>query len=365
MTSLTMDAFLKNESHRVIFRSITGSYAYGTAIESSDQDTVGVFVMPKAYYLTSEDPVRQVADERNDHRLYSLKHFFELASCANPNLLDTLFMPDDCVLHDSPYWALVKSNRHLFVSQLAVKSYGKYAFSQIKKARGQNKAVHNPQPAQPPKAEDFCRLIPLTSTSGLPGRPLPLEAAEVNLDECHVAAVEHTATLFRLYHYGPEARGVFRNGMLVCESIPYDDEQTHCIGLLHFNVQAFECAKRQHRQYWEWRAKRNEQRWKTQEQGLIDYDVKNMMHTFRLLYSGLNIMRNGEPLVRFTGALREELLAIRLGLFSYDQLIEKATLLSEELNALKGKVTLPETVNQKKIAELLLAVTERWEQDYA
>ena len=365
MATWTLESFLKTESHRVIFRAITGSHAYGTNLVSSDHDTVGVFVMPAAYYLTADEPLRQVADERNDHRLYALKHFFELAREANPNLLDALFMPADCVLQESPYWAMVKARRSLFLSKVAAKSYGEYAFSQIKKARGQNKAVHNPQPLEPPKAEDFCRVIPLGKTAELPGRPMTLDAAGVALAECHVAAVEHTTSLFRLYHYGPQARGVFRNGMLVCESIPYDDERTRCVGLLHFNEQAFEHAKRQHRHYWTWRANRNEQRWQTQEAGLMDYDAKNMMHTFRLLSSGLHILREGKPLVRFSGAQREELLAIRRGAFSYDQLIEKATHLADELKTLKVHSALPETADKDAINALLMEVTERWENDHA
>ena len=42
---------------------------------------------------------------------------------------------------------------------------------------------------------------------------------------------------------------VFRNGMLVCESIPKEDENARFIGLLLFNCQAFEAAKVKHHEY--------------------------------------------------------------------------------------------------------------------
>ena len=161
------------------------------------------------------------------------------------------------------------------------------------------------------------------------------------------------------------ANGVFRNGMLVCESIPREDEKSHFAGLLLFNKDAFEHAKIQHKQYWTWRQNRNESRWRDQEQGVLDYDAKNMMHTFRPLYSGLNILRNGEPLVRFSGEKLAELKAIRQGTFSYDELITKAQVLSDELAALRGHCDLPESVDHGKIGDLLLEITEMWEQDHA
>ena len=102
-----------------------------------------------------------------------------------------------------------------------------------------------------------------------------------------------------------------------------------------------------------------------QEKGLLDYDAKNMMHTFRLLYSGLNIMRNGEPLVRFSGEKLAELMAIRQGQFKYEELIEKSQMLFEELASLREKSVLPETADKDKIRDLLLEITDMWERDHA
>lgn len=170
---------------------------------------------------------------------------------------------------------------------------------------------------------------------------------------------------FRLYDYGEKAKGVFRNGMLVCESIPKEDENARFIGLLLFNRQAFEAAKVKHRQYWQWYKKRNPSRWQKQESGELDYDAKNLMHTFRLLYSGLNIMTYGVPLVRFEGEKLAELRAIRAGSFSYAELIEKAQSLSEKLEALRSSSTLPETADRTRINQLLLDITAKWECDHA
>ena len=362
---LTVEKLLSEEKHRVIFHAVSGSHAYGTDTPQSDRDTMGVFVMEKSHYLIATEPVKQLSDMRSDNRFYTLKNFMEMAGNANPSILDLLFSPDDCVLLTTAYWQRLRAERMLFVSQLASKSYCEYALSQIKKAKGRNKRVHNPQPLEPPVAEDFCKFVPLTAGAGMPGRPIDLETAGIDLTEFHVAAVENTSDIFRLYHYGSAAKGVFRNGMLVCESIPMEDEQRRFFGLLVFNQDAFEHAKSQHKQYWTWRNERNESRWRDQEAGLLDYDAKNMMHTFRLLYSGLNIMRNGEPLVRFSGAKLKELIAIRQGKFRYEELIEKAQNLSNELDASRGHSMLPEVADRRIIGEFLLEITDMWEHDHA
>ena len=364
MNEMTLQQLLSGEKSRVIFHAVCGSRAYGTDTPASDLDTMGVFIMEMRHYLTAAEPLKQLSDARNDNRFYTLKNFMEMAANANPNIIDLLFVPDDCVLITTPYWVKLREHRDIFISQLAGKSYCEYALSQIRKAKGCNKRVHNPQPLEPPVAEDFCRFIPFDGSVAVPGRPVDLKSAGVDLSKFHVAAVENSVGLYRLYYYGDTAKGVFRNGMPVCESIPLEDEKSHFTGLLFFNRDAFEHAKAQHKQYWIWRQSRNESRWLDQERGMLDYDAKNMMHTFRLLYSGLNILRHGEPLVRFSGEMLEELKAIRQGRFRYAELIAKAQKLSDELASLREHCVLPETADNKKVGDLLAEITEMWERDH-
>ncbi len=363
METLTPEVLLDVEKRRLILHATWGSHAYGTNLPTSDKDSIGIFILEKQHYLTATEPIKQCSDSRNDHRFYALKNFLEMASNANPNLLDLLFIPEDCILYETSYWRQLQSKRHLFVSKLACKSYGEYAISQIKKAKGCNKRINNPQPIDLPVADAFCKFIPLKEQTDNWSRPIDLSIAAINLKECHVSAVKGIKGLFRLYYYGPQAKGVFRNGTLVCESIPYEDEQTHFIGFLIFNNDAFEYAKRQHKQYWIWRQNRNENRWQNQEKGLLDYDAKNMMHTFRLFYSGINIMRHGEPIIRFSGEKLAELLSIREGKWSYGDLIAKAESLFEELNTLKNNTSLPDTVDKEKVNQLLIEMTNQWEKE--
>ena len=88
------------------------------------------------------------------------------------------------------------------------------------------------------------------------------------------------------------------------------------------------------------------------------------MHTFRLLYSALNIMENGEPLVRFAGEKLQELRDIRAGRFGYDELVAKAEALADRLVA--GHATLPllENSDIQRVNALLLDITRQWEKDH-
>ncbi len=89
-----------NETHyqSVIFRGIAGSHAYGTAKSDSDTDIRGIYVLRANAYLGLTSPVEQLSDERNDTTYYALRRFFELAAAANPNIIELLYLPQDCLI---------------------------------------------------------------------------------------------------------------------------------------------------------------------------------------------------------------------------------------------------------------------------
>ena len=364
LSSLTQDF-----PESIIYQCISGSRAYGTARPDSDEDIRGIFVLPQSSYLLFPEPVNQVSDEKNDVVFYSLRRFLELAVTANPNIIELLFMPEECILFKSPLMDRLIENRSLFITQNAYSSHVGYAHAQIKRARGQNKWINHPQPKDPPVKEKFCWIIPLPKDlpepDSFPFRPLPLVQSGINLTECHCSVLEHCSDIFRLYHYGSKAKGVFRNGELVCESIPKEDEHARCIGLLIFNRTGYEMAKRDHHNYWDWQKNRNEARWKTQEEGLIDYDAKNMMHTFRLLLSGENILRFGEPIVRFSGTQLDFLKNILSGKFAYDDLIVLADQMVKSLKELRDCSPLLSRADPEKLNQLLRQITKEWESIHA
>ena len=349
----------------VIFECVAGSRAYGTATDGSDEDVRGIFVIPSAAYLDLVRPADQLGDERGNVVYYSLRRIVELLSHANPNILELLFMPQDCVLKSTSEMAALVAARDIFVTKQCADTHAGYAMSQIKKARGQNKWVNNPKPEATPAREEFCHVIPWRpgeNASTPPARPIALKRAGWDLTEYHAAKLEHARDIYRLYRYGSGARGVFRGDVLVCESIPEADEAQRFAGLLMYNESGWKQALADHNNYWAWRRERNEARWQQQERGELDFDAKNMMHTVRLLLSARSLMQNGYPLVRFEGEDLALLMSIRRGVLAFEQIMAMAESILSDCERLKAVAALPQTCDLGRAEQLLRELTRQWEQ---
>lgn len=147
---------------------------------------------------------------------------------------------------------------------------------------------------------------------------------------------------------------------MTCESIPVADEAMRFIGLLLYNEQAWRQASEDHRNYWTWRRERNEERWRQQEAGELDYDAKNLMHTVRLLLSGQSILEHGKPLVRFDGAALATLLAIRQGRYAYAEIMAMADAIVADCRLRLATHGLPEQVDTTVADRLLVDLTRAW-----
>lgn len=360
------------------FECIAGSIAYGTNIETSDEDLRGIFILPSTEYMSLEQPLEQASDNKSDIVYYSLKRLFELLQTANPNLIELLFMPTECVRINDPILKPLFDNRHLFITKKAYWTHANYASAQIKKAKGQNKRVHNPQPKERPSREDFCYIVDADKyicemreffedivskykPEIFPWRPVPLKETDIDLKCFHVAAMEHMSNTYRLYEYGRDSKGVFRgkDEMLVCESIPKEDEWSLFRGLLIYDENQYVKAVKDWEQYWEWMNNRNEARWVDQESGKLNYDQKNMMHNIRLLWSAENIALKGEPIVRFEGDKLETLRKIRAGEMTYEQILELSDELEKSMKIAFDNSDLPERVDLKKVEELYLSIQSK------
>jgi uncharacterized protein len=351
-------ASLQTSGAELLLRARSGSHAYGLAMPGSDEDERGVFVLPARCYAELVAPPTQISDAKGDVVYHSVRRVFELLADSNPGMIELLYTPDDCILIKDPRLQALFDRREWALSQSLVHSLLAYAQGQIKKARGQNKWINQPQPENPPEPEQFCHVLPANAIK--PGRAKPISELTIPLSECHVARVEHGGHLYRLYHVGSEARGVFRGGAPVCESIPIEIEQSSYLGLLMFNEQGFQRAKVDHQNYWHWRRERNPARWQQQDSGELDFDAKNLMHCLRLLHSAKHLVDHGAPLVRVDAVLRTELLAVRQGQFSYAELVERAGAMSVYCQERIQHCALPIQLDIERLHGWYAEIVEPW-----
>ena len=136
----------------------------------------------------------------------------------------------------------------------------------------------------------------------------------------------------------------------------------HIEGLGHkdvFDQNAYDDARRTWKQYWEWKRKRNPDRAVLEEK--FGYDTKHAMHLIRLLRMGGEILR-GEG-VQVMRADREELLAIRSGALTYEELEAEAARLEARLELDLAISPLPETPDDGVIEALLLETYREYWRD--
>ena len=333
----------------LLFECISGSKAYGLSTPQSDTDIKGVFYLPKEQFY-GLDYTAQVNNETNDEVYYELGRFVELLSKNNPNLLELLATPDDCVLYKHPLMEHLTID--MFLSQLCKDTFAGYAFTQIKKARGYKKKVVNPVAAERKGVLDFCYIMDGPMAVALNSW---LEQNNLLEKQCGLSGISHTKGLFALFYdahntlgYRGISSGENANEVSL-SSIPKGQEQT---AYLYFNVEAYSAYCREYREYWEWVAKRNETRYLGNQSHGKDYDAKNMMHTIRLLQVAEEIGREGKLNVKRTN--RVELLDIKNGKYDYDALVKMAEELMGEIVDTYSSSSIQESPDAERITQILV-----------
>ncbi|MEC3905990.1 nucleotidyltransferase domain-containing protein [Tamlana sp. 2201CG12-4] len=341
------------ESGHIIFECISGSRAYGLDTPRSDTDIRGVFILPKESFY-SLDYVGQVNNESNDIVYYELRKFIELCSKNNPNILELLNVPEECVLYKHPIFDGIKLD--YFLSKQCEKSFANYAYAQIKKARGLEKKIVNPVEKERKSVLDFCFVYEHGKSISL---KVFLDMKNIKQENCGVANIAHLKDCNNLY-YSLEIpyKGITKSDRandIALSSIPKGEA---AIGMLFFNKDGYSTYCKKYKEYWDWVDKRNEERYKTTVSHSKNYDSKNMMHTFRLLHMAKEIA--AENIINVRRSDRAFLLDIKKGKFEYDELVSWAEERKLELEELYATSNLPERPDLNKINNLLIEIRNNY-----
>ena len=336
----------------ILLKVHSGSHAYGLATPTSDEDFRGVFYLPRDQFF-GFNYVAQVSDETNDEVYYELGRFLELLTKANPTALEVLATPGHSVLVRHPL--MDKLTIDDFLSQQCRHTFSGYATTQIRKARGLNKKVHNPVAKERKSVEHFCYIItngqslPLIDWAGQQG--LPLEALAL-------VRVDHTRGIYAIY-YDPS--GTWSQGVtsgpnaneVSLSSVPKDED---CLAYLSFNKDGYSVYCKKYREYWNWVADRNDDRYESTLAHGQGYDAKNMMHTIRLLDMAVEVFRDGALHVERPG--RDFLLSVKAGDYPLEEVLEMAETRLAALAQWADKSLLPQTIDPVMVEQLLVEMRE-------
>jgi len=294
----------------LIFETIYGSRAFGLDRPDSDTDLRGVFVAPEAQYLGFVGGPEQV-EPRDETMWWELRKFLRLAAAGNPTILEVLWTDASHHRVVTAAGERLLTARSLSLSKRIAGSFGEYAMSQLKRIRTHRQWLLSPPTAAPRRA-DF----------GLPDRAVlskdQMGAAGALLDAGRLAEADVTPNFLAVL----------------------DAERRYKQARAHWT------------QFQTWQSKRNPAR--AALEATHGYDTKHAQHLIRLL----RMAREGLE----TGALtvlrldRDELLAIRDGAWSYDELIERAEALRNEIRALVSTSPLPATADEADLDALCVSI---------
>ncbi|NDI97863.1 nucleotidyltransferase [Flavobacterium sp. LaA7.5] len=337
------------KSGSIIFECIAGSRAYGLDTPQSDTDIRGVFILPKNDFY-SLNYVDQVNNETNDIVYYELKKFMELCLKNNPNILELLNVPEECILYKDPLFDKIKTD--YFLSKQCELSFANYAYAQIKKARGLEKKIVNPMEKERKSVLDFCVVY----TNG-ESKKLKTFLSEKGIaqENCGISSIPNLKDCYNLYYSTViPYKGIMKSDLandVALSSIPKEEK---AIAMVYFNKEGYSTYCKKYKEYWDWVEKRNEERYNTTVTHGKNYDSKNMMHTFRLLHMAKEIAI--ENVINVKRNDRAFLLDIKNGVYDYDQLVDWAEERKNELQELYEVSGLPERPKIEEVNKLLIEI---------
>ncbi len=409
-------------SKRTIFLTVSGSHAYGMAKESSDIDVRGICIPTKEYFHgflkkfeqtekeydvdsqsiiyssnrhssvgSIKNKIESIAkrkiheDEKIDSVIFDFRKFIKLASDCNPNIIELLFSDESSYLKTTSFYQKLFDNRNLFLSMKAKYTFSGYAHSQLKRIKTHKQWLLHPPTHKPTRQEYGLpnkTMIPRDQVTGanalikkmvekwiLLEEEMPRDMLESVRKNTISAISEIWSNLSEGYYqksvhngaitFSPVANPISNN--------EYDLKvMTHTASVfLGFDSNFIEYLDRerhyknaitQYNNWIKWKKERNPARVELEKK--FGYDTKHASHLVRLLRMAVEIIRDGEVIVKRPDA--EELSAIRMGIWSYDELILWADRIERKIDAIyKNNISpLPKAPNRKKIDELCIEIIE-------
>lgn len=355
-----------------IFLGKAGSHSYGTNTATSDEDFRGIFVADKQFIRAPFVSMHEVNDTtQKDSKSYELNKFMKLYTECNPNIVELLWIDESDIITTSPAYELLRKHRYDLLCSKVAFTFSGYAISQLKSMKNQSKWENNPKPIDPPKQTDYISLVVNFTADKL------FQIDITDYQHAH-QLVHYGSNIYGLYR--AKGHSTFNDTHHLntnSEQFEHTDSNGNRRIPLHvikFNIDGYKQDLEEWNNYWNWRnlkdkkvelygliekelALRNSEVRSLEEKTIgiddvikhenmsellktmqldnltdllhlckrhldfkaVGIDCKHGMHLVRLLRMGREILEDGVVNVRRKDA--KELLEIRNGSWSYDQLI--------------------------------------------
>lgn len=298
-------------SSRTVFLTKYGSHAYGTNTPESDLDIRGIAIPPAEYFHGFLKRFEQAESTDPDLVIYDIRKFFDLAANANPNVLDLLFTEESDHLFITEASRILIENRNLFLSKKVRHTYAGYAHAQLKRIQGHKAWLMNPRETKPNRG-DF----------GLP------ESTVLGADI--LGAIDSVQKA--------EDAPVFSSEVMT----------------LYHKERSYHNALKEYQQYQNWKKTRNPKRAAIEAE--FGLDLKHASQLVRLCRMGKEILTTGQVIVKRPDA--RELLAIRHGSMTYEQIVSYAEGTDAEMEELEKTSPLPHSPDRNKLDRLCQEIVE-------
>lgn len=302
----------------IIILGLAGSHSYGLATPESDIDLRGLCIPPRQYFHGFNNTFEQVEGKDEDKNIefciYEIRKFLRLCAVSNPNITELLWLDPADYLTLTPAGEKIIAARDNFLCKEAMFRFVAYSVGQVNKIKSHRHWLLNPMKVEP-KREDY----------GLPKGQ---------------ALITH------------DQRGAMDN-LIEKGSIKENELSPNFIQALAKEKGYFQ-AHRQWEQYQGWLKTRNKKR--AALEAKWGYDLKHASHVVRLLKMCREIAIEHRVIVKRHD--REEILAVKNGAWSYEQLLEWAEQQKIELDELYKTSTLRAEVDMNWLDNLCIEIVE-------
>lgn len=315
-----------------ILEVVTGSFMYGTNIETSDKDYFGIYMPDKEFVygfkkceevdLSIKDKLEsgKNSEKAVDRMFFEFRKFVKLAMENNPNVLEQLFSTEKNIIYKNKIGERLLSIRDKFPYKGLVQKFKGFAKGQKHKMQ-----IRSDKFNELKKGLDILNEISKDDPS--------LYVSEIfQLQENKILQIDE----------------YFKKGFDATQNVSFV-----CVGDL--NLQPSWTVSKSVRKIEERLSKVGNRKELITDKG---FDYKFGCHLLRLLFECKELLQTG--VIEFPLKERDLLIDVRRGNWKIQEVLDLSDQLEAEIDELEKKTSLPEKPNYEFIESFVIEEMERW-----